>query len=313
MDKPGLKALLQGIIDYAGLFPPANLDLETAIQNYVRYLETSERWMLARFVIPATRLPDLSRLADRHFPAGKTLAFSVLGRPSPGRSEFFDAFQSDLEAVRDFRQAHSQQAQVEVYETPLPPGELDFQIRADNLVSQAADQLKQTGLAPFFEAPYDANWQPRAERLFGALAANPGAGFKIRTGGVQAHMVPAAEELAWALDIARKTGVPLKATAGLHHPLRHDDEEVGVKMHGFLNVFGAALLGNLHAIEKETLIQILRDEDGGNFRFDENGFSWGSLSAAPAQISDFRRSAFISFGSCSFDEPRQDLQKLGLL
>ena len=55
----GLRALLERIIDYAGLFPPAKLPLDDAIKNYARYRRDAEAWMLGRFVIPASRLGEL--------------------------------------------------------------------------------------------------------------------------------------------------------------------------------------------------------------------------------------------------------------
>ena len=45
---PALHALVSSIIDYAGLFPPARLPLDTAIGNYARYRTEPEAWMLAR-------------------------------------------------------------------------------------------------------------------------------------------------------------------------------------------------------------------------------------------------------------------------
>jgi hypothetical protein len=44
--------LLTGLIDYAGLFPPAKLSLDQAIRNYAAYRQCPERWMLGKFVIP---------------------------------------------------------------------------------------------------------------------------------------------------------------------------------------------------------------------------------------------------------------------
>src|SRR5262245_38924762 len=64
---PALRALLGGIIDYAGLFPPAQLPLEEAIRNYARYRTEPESWMLGRFVIPATRLKELAELGKELF------------------------------------------------------------------------------------------------------------------------------------------------------------------------------------------------------------------------------------------------------
>ena len=32
-----LRILMEGLIDYAGLFPPASLDMPTAVRNYAAY------------------------------------------------------------------------------------------------------------------------------------------------------------------------------------------------------------------------------------------------------------------------------------
>ena len=62
---PGLYALLHNIIDYAGLFPPANLPLDEAIHNFIRYREAPEHWMLSRFIIPAVKLDELSQILPK--------------------------------------------------------------------------------------------------------------------------------------------------------------------------------------------------------------------------------------------------------
>ncbi|HEX3683401.1 MAG TPA: hypothetical protein VHU83_12770 [Bryobacteraceae bacterium] len=54
---PALHALLDRLIDYAGLFPPASLPLDRALANYHHYREGKQAWMLGRFVIPASQLP----------------------------------------------------------------------------------------------------------------------------------------------------------------------------------------------------------------------------------------------------------------
>jgi len=53
-----LAELLRGLIDYAGLFPPAALDLPTAVRKYRAYRSGPYGWMLARFVIPAERAAE---------------------------------------------------------------------------------------------------------------------------------------------------------------------------------------------------------------------------------------------------------------
>jgi hypothetical protein len=53
------KALLSGLIDYAGLFPPAALSMEEAVRNYARYREGEHAWMLGKFVVPEARAGEV--------------------------------------------------------------------------------------------------------------------------------------------------------------------------------------------------------------------------------------------------------------
>ena len=53
------KALLSGLIDYAGLFPPAALSMEEAVRNYARYREGEHAWMLGKFVVPEARAHEV--------------------------------------------------------------------------------------------------------------------------------------------------------------------------------------------------------------------------------------------------------------
>jgi hypothetical protein len=139
------------------------------------------------------------------------------------------------------------------------------------------------------------------------------AGFKLRCGGSTAQAFPSAEQIAFVIRSATMNQVPLKATAGLHHPLPHFDTSVGAKMHGFINVFGAGVLGYTRHLEPSILVGLLHDENRGHFVFDDTGFHYGVLHATTEEIAEARQEAVISFGSCSFDEPRDDLRSLGWL
>ena len=110
---------------------------------------------------------------------------------------------------------------------------------------------------------------------------------------------------------AINNNVKLKFTAGLHHPIRHFNEQIGTKMHGFVNVFGAALLFYTNKINKNTLIEALEDENPNNFNFKNSSFSWKNNSLPVKEIVVLRDEALLSYGSCSFDEPRDDLKDLG--
>jgi hypothetical protein len=58
-----LRTLLAHAIDYAGLFPPAQLDMPGAVAEYESYLASSDAWALGRFVVPAARLRELAAAA----------------------------------------------------------------------------------------------------------------------------------------------------------------------------------------------------------------------------------------------------------
>lgn len=309
-----LKIFLSQIIDYAGLYPPASLPLNEAIRNFVKYQQADEVWMLSRFIIPAKRLIELSQLAKQVFPGTGVLTFSALGRGGKDVNDCLENLKLDIEDILAFRKLHGESVVVDVFEVALPATTLSGGSVAHDLVKKAADILNKNGLTVFFEAPFHDGWQERAEKLIRALRKikDKHVGFKLRTGGVVAEAFPSTEQVAWAITIARDAGVPIKCTAGLHHPVRHYNEGVQTKMHGFLNVFGAGILAAANNLSVEQTQAILEDEDPANFVFDESGFAWKDLRAAISEIMRVRHQ-IVSFGSCSFDEPREDLQKLGLL
>jgi hypothetical protein len=51
-------ALLRDLIDYAGLFPPASLDMAAAVANYDSYSRSEWNWILGRFIVPVARLGE---------------------------------------------------------------------------------------------------------------------------------------------------------------------------------------------------------------------------------------------------------------
>ena len=63
-------ALLDGILDYAGLFPPAALTLDVALANFAEYRLHPHARMLARFVLP---VPALATLPSGELPDSITL------------------------------------------------------------------------------------------------------------------------------------------------------------------------------------------------------------------------------------------------
>ena len=310
-----LQIFLSRIIDYAGLYPPASLPLENAIRNFVKYQNEAEVWMLSRFIIPAKWLAELTQLAEQVFPSEGVLSFSTLGRGGKNEDEFLDNLELDLSDIFTFRKLNGGGVVVDMFETALPDSAFTDQSSINDLVNKTAETLNKNGLTVFFEAPFGAGWQVRAEKLIRSLRKikDKHVGFKLRTGGVTAGAFPSPGQVAWTITATRNADIPMKATAGLHHPVRHYNESVQTQMHGFLNVFGADILAFAHGLDQNQIQRIVEDEDPANFVFNETGFAWKNIHASNEQIARARLSGFISFGSCSFDEPREDLQKLGLL
>src|SRR5580765_1577533 len=97
-----LRALLAGIIDYAGIFPPANLSLERAIRHYARHQKSRDRWMLGRFIIPAARMGELLAF-DKVFADDPPFVFTALGRSGTTDEEFLQGLTDDLGDMLAFR------------------------------------------------------------------------------------------------------------------------------------------------------------------------------------------------------------------
>lgn len=303
---PAFHAFMSQILDYAGLYPPANLSLEDAFRNFVEYQSSPDAWMLSRFIIPAKRLVELPGFQE-------SLSFTTLGRSGKDMDNFLESVNLDIVDINSFSEVRPS-SNADMYEVALPASSLTDKYRANDIVTRAADALNKNGITVFFEAPFGAGWEERAEKLVRALrkVKDKHVGFKLRTGGVTADAFPLPEQVAWTIAEVREAGIPLKCTAGLHHPVRHFNDSVNTKMHGFLNVFGAGILALTAGLPAGQLVSILEDEDPRSFVFDLTGFAWKDVRATDLEIKK-ARGQITSFGSCSFDEPREDLRNIELM
>jgi hypothetical protein len=115
-----------------------------------------------------------------------------------------------------------------------------------------------------------------------------------------------------------RAGIPFKATAGLHHPLRAEynltyasDSPRGL-MFGFLNLFLAAAF--LQAgLTEELAERLLEERSLEGFQIDEQSVQWLGHRLTLRDLRRARLQGLVSFGSCSFTEPLEALQALGLL
>ena len=310
------RALLTEIIDYAGLFPPAKLPMKEAFERFLSHLGSDQGWLLARFVCPTLRLGELAPLieaADLETP----IRIAALGAGGNDPPTFADAIERDVEAMNVFSDRFRHTAPIDVFEVKLP-GQGDPSEVVD-VSFHSLENVAARPPLPYFEVSLlDDRHDPVITATAVAAAShqideNRRAGLKIRCGGIDAAAVPSVEAVAGAITACYIAGLPLKATQGLHHPVRHHDPSLGTTIHGFLNLYAAAVFMHDHALDDKTVCAILAEENPEAFNLTDSALQWRDLETGFEGVVNGRVFAITSFGSCRFTEPRDDLTKLGLL
>jgi hypothetical protein len=296
-----IRLLLAGAVDYAGLFPPAGLDMPAAVRNYRDYLRSPDRWALGRFVVPVGRLGELEQAADRFLPrAPSPDAWSLAVLLPAGSRE-------EIETLGEFNCRHAAE------DAPAASGDV-VEVKADSV--EAVDRIAAAVpryLTTYVEVPI----QRDPTDLITAIGRR-GLRAKVRTGGITADAFPSPRDLVRFLRACVAAGVPFKATAGLHHPLRatyrltyEPDSPTGT-MYGYLNLFLAAawLRERMSDADAEALLQ---EGSAQSLRVSGNTIAWRGHRLDAEAVRDARASGIASFGSCSFTEPVDELHALGLL
>ncbi|MEU8117673.1 hypothetical protein AB0C21_03075 [Spirillospora sp. NPDC049024] len=262
-----------GLCDDAAVFPPGLAPLADAVPAHRDHLAAPYAGLVGPLVLPATALDALYPLLD-----GEPLDVSITAPSGP------------CEAAKAVGVAADLAVDLRGLEVAVPPGmgpEEFFRV------------LGRPDVPVYVEIPRD----ERRPAFIEAVAAR-GDRAKFRTGGVKAHLYPSPDELAAAVTAVVDAGVPFKATAGLHHPVRNTDPETGFHQHGFLNLLlatDAALDGRPAA----DLAAILADRDAPAVAARVAGLGAARTAAV--------RARFLSFGTCSITDPLTELADLGLL
>lgn len=303
---PASVVLLEGMVDYAGLYPPAALDMRPAVRNFAHYRASGSGWMLGRFVCPADRLAQFSDIADPLLPRD---AGAIPWRLSVTSSGDVSA---DLAAIATFNERHRVcfdecGAKVDVYEARV-------NTVAD--IERLADAVPRD-LTLYLEVPVN----DALDSLIAAIA-RAGRRAKIRTGGVTIDAFPTAQQVVRFLASCLAHDVPAKATAGLHHPLRgmyrltYDVDASTGRMFGFLNVLLAGVLLGSGGSEAEA-VALLEESQASAFDISEAQIVWhgpeGDRLFGKHALQQVRERLVNSVGSCSFTEPVDESRALGWL
>lgn len=292
-----VRILLAGAIDYAGLFPPAGLSMSEAVINYASYRGSNYSWMLGRFIVMAARLEEFYESA---------VEFIAKDAVDPWRVSVVagEDVVDTMHLIKNFNARNRAGVVCDTVEVKAAS-----QGKIDNTIASLPSDV-----TAYFEIVPDESLPD----LIATLALK-GQRAKLRTGGITPDAFPTSQQIIRFVRTCLAANVPFKATAGLHHPIRcfkpltYKKNSVKGTMHGFLNLFlmtGFAREG----FKVSVLEDVMEDEFDEVFRFQDHVATWrDDFSLNLWQIEQMRKSGLQSFGSCSFDEPVADLQKMGVL
>ena len=300
------RILLEGLIDYAGLFAPAALAMPNAVRNYAHYRAAGAGWILGKFICPAQSLALFSEAADPLLPrdAG-AIPWRLSATASPDLA-------SDLAEIAAFNERHRVcfeecGARVDAYEIKAASvGDIER-------IAEATPRDLHTFIEISLEADIDAAI---------AAIARVGRHAKVRMGGTTADMIPSPEAVVRFFTACIAHGVTAKATAGLHHPLRgsyrltYEPDAATGRMYGFLNV--ALAVAHLESGGSEAeAIALLEEADAGRIEFSDLHVAWHgperTLTFTRDALQHMRGHGLVSVGSCSFTEPVDESRALGWL
>jgi hypothetical protein len=176
-----------------------------------------------------------------------------------------------------------------VLDSELPAGHRVEALEIPPSVSPST--VDPAGREVYVEVPLDDALEERLDEV-----SRAGLHAKVRCGGTT---VPDVGQLARFVRSCRDRGVAFKATAGLHHAVATDGQ------HGFLNLLAAVVFEDEEAA--------LAERDPAAFAVDTEAFRWRGRVAGPQEVAAARRAGLHSIGSCSFFEPVEELEELGVL
>lgn len=269
------RALLAELFDDASMFPPAKMPLRESVAQHRRLQASDQSWMLGRLVCSAALLEELSAEAG-----DGPLRVTVVVLP---------------ELAWNSVPQNSPNLAVEQVESS----------RGGELGSHFGDATRYLEVPPGGVAATD------TIDLLRTLGIQ-GIGVKVRCGGADASAFPSPLVLADTIQMCKRMGIRLKATAGLHDPIRAWNSADGFVHHGFVNLLAACVFAD-GGTSSATVGKILQEEDASAFTLDADAFTWRGMRADAQACAAMRASLLVGIGTCSFAEPVEGLAKLGML
>lgn len=271
--------LLARLVDDAALFPPSGTSVAETVKSHLSARRAPYAGLIGFLLCPISRLGAVVSALRKARPA-RPVALSLVADTGLGGLPKAVSTALDNTKLLDLR----------MIEVPAP----------SDVDSTWLVQL--TEFVPDDVVRVVEPRRGRPEWLAGVRrVAEAGCWPKLRCGGASAESIPSIEEVADFLAIATGTGIPFKATAGLHHAVRHHDESTGLTHHGLLNM----LVGAAHAVTGSSAHDALRCTDAAALV--------AEVSALSMETSRGVREVFACYGSASLTTPVAELVRLGLL
>ncbi len=238
--------------------------------------------MLARLIVPSNRLDEFMECAKGLLPKPDEEMWQLSVLLPPAVSE---KFEDAVQATVSFNES----------DCGAVANVVEFKASTASEIDSALEVLHDD-LFPYIELPIDEDPRGLIACLSGAIA-----GAKVRTGGVSPQLYPSSVNLARFIHSCAVAGQAFKATAGMHHPCRNQNDTVGVMEYGFLSVLHATASASVREASVAEVEQLLLKETPDFAEFSEQ------------ELEQIRAELFNSLGTCSFDDPRTDLRTMGLL
>ncbi len=276
---PGVPPLLARLVDDAALVPPSEASVVDAVKTHLAARRAPHAGVIGFLLCPTSRLGALITALRKIRPA-QPVALSLVA--DTGLGGLPKAISTALDNAKLLT--------LRMIEVPAPSDvDSTWLVQLTEFVPDDVVRV----VEPRRGRP---EWLEGVRRV-----AEAGCWPKLRCGGKSAESFPSVEEVADFVAVATATGRPFKATAGLHHAVRHHDEGTGLTHHGLLNM----LVGTAHAVSGTGAHEALRCTDPT------------VLAAEACALSEDNsrvvRDVFACYGSVSLTEPVTDLIRLGLL
>lgn len=290
--------LCRGLVDDAALFPPGNAAMADAVPAHAEHRRAWYAPLVGPFLCPASRLAELAELAELAGATGTPLGVGVIVDTGTGGIE------PAVASVRADPLLVLRSIDVPLRGEPLAEAARRAAIALDAALNDLRDDVagdvaaEWDGLPAYLEVPRGPGWRRAMEAV-----AETGYRAKLRTGGVTPDAFPSEAEVAAFILACLELDVPFKFTAGLHRAVRNTTDD-GIEQHGFVNVL-LAVADALDGADGPTIERTLADRDAARIT--------ARAGALPSGRAAGVRSWLASYGSCSIEEPVDDLLALGLI